>query len=109
MQLVVLAHETELSTDWFLIGFGLAVTVHEVPSHVSTSVCGTKPSSRAPTATQLVAFVQETPKSWPAPVVSGLDATVQVVPSHLSMRVWNGPAPRPEVPTATHADALVHD
>jgi hypothetical protein len=96
---------------------GLATTDHVVPSKVSTSVWLTlDPFQKAPTAVHELIETHDTPKrsliGSEAVLGSGLGATDQVVPSHISTRVRGCVETEPlatAVPAATQKLVETHD
>ena len=97
---------TPFSSPPPLAGLGVAWMVHLAPFHLSAKVLalGVK-GLEAPVAMHVVADVQATPLRKPLPWGGlGVAWIDQRVPFHRSA---SGPAP--DLPTAVHADAEVHD
>jgi hypothetical protein len=90
---------------------GLLATDHEVPSHDSMRVWGWIAVNVAPTATQVVELVQDTPSRLSASLGSGLATIDHDVPSQDSTSVCCATTVSnvSYTPTATQLLALVHD
>ncbi len=93
---VAVAHDTPLNAFQLPAEeFGLVVIVHVVPFHRSISVDALcrLPGCHSPTAKQLVGLAHEMPCNSLSPSVDlfGVVATVQVVPSQCSTRVFGTP------------------
>src|SRR5579884_3598830 len=103
-------HATAPRKLFFLCEVGDGWRVQVVPFHRSATVPTVllnELSTAAPTATQTVADVHDTPvrKLFGAPAGAGMGWTVQLFPSHRSAMT----APALLVPTDVHADGDVHE